>query len=101
MPSPTFNPACSEIVRAAVSKGLPTGAPLLLDESILISFYSDSFDLGKQAAGLAKQINLGIKASDLPVETGEVKLIINLKTAKTIGVTIPDKILDQAATIIR
>jgi putative ABC transport system substrate-binding protein len=56
---------------------------------------------GTQAARLADQILKGIKPADLPVETTEFFLAINLKTAQTIGLTIPDNILSQADTIYR
>jgi ABC-type uncharacterized transport system substrate-binding protein len=42
---------------------------------------------GKQAARLADQIFQGIKPAELPVETGEFYLAINLKTAKALGST--------------
>ncbi len=101
MPSLTLNPANSEISHAAIKKGIPIGAPMNLDESILIRLYSDPSDSGKQVARMAEQIYQGMKPADLPVETAEIKLVVNLNTAKTIGITIPDSILVQATTIIR
>ena len=68
------------------------------------SLYSYAMKLeptGAQAARLADQILKGIKPADLPVETTEFFLAINLKTAQTIGLTIPDSILSQADTIYR
>jgi putative ABC transport system substrate-binding protein len=56
---------------------------------------------GKQAARLADQIFKGARPADLPVEMAEFFLAINLKVAKTIGLTIPDEILRQADIIIR
>ncbi len=64
--------------------------------------YSFRFgESGKQAAGLASQILSGISPSDLPVETAEFFLAINLDTANKIGLEIPNEILQQADTIIR
>ena len=51
-------------------------------------------------ARLAGQIYQGVKPSNLPVEASEVKLVINL-TAEKIGLSIPDVVPSQAATIIR
>jgi putative ABC transport system substrate-binding protein len=56
---------------------------------------------GVQAARLADQILKGIKPADLPVETTEFFLAINLKEARAINLTIPDSILSQADTIYR
>jgi putative ABC transport system substrate-binding protein len=57
--------------------------------------------MGKQAAGLADQILKGTKPGDLPVETAEYFLIINLQTAQAIGLDVSDEILRQADTVIR
>jgi len=57
--------------------------------------------MGRQAARPARHIHQGTKPGDLPVETSEVFLTINLKTAEKIGVKIPDDILMQAKKIIR
>jgi len=101
LPSPTLNPESGEIGRAAIKRGIPTGAPLILDESVLITFSNDYFDAGKKTARMADQIHLGVKPADLPVETTEVILIVNMKTAEEIGLAIPDAVLTQAKTIIR
>jgi putative tryptophan/tyrosine transport system substrate-binding protein len=50
---------------------------------------------------LAGQILKGTKPSDLPVETAESFLRINLKTATAMGLDIPDEFLRQADTVIR
>ena len=47
------------------------------------------------------QVLRGTDPADLPVETGECFLNINLKTAQAISLDIPDEILLQADTIIR
>jgi putative tryptophan/tyrosine transport system substrate-binding protein len=101
MPSPTLNRAGSEISCAAIKRGMPTGSSLKFDGSILILFSNDCFQTGKMTARMAHQINMGLKPSDLPVETSEVQLTINLRTAEKIGLKISDEILSQATTIIR
>jgi putative tryptophan/tyrosine transport system substrate-binding protein len=99
--SPTLNPASGEISQAAIKHGLPTGAPLPLDASIMMVFCNDWEGASKMTARMAHQIHQGVKAADFPVETAEVKLIINIKTAEKIGLNIPDVILNQASSIIR
>lgn len=83
---------------------LPTSGPnpeLLERDGILSSYGIEQIATGKQAARLADQILRGVKPSDLPVETAEFFSAINLKTAKAIGLDIPDEILLQADTIVR
>jgi putative ABC transport system substrate-binding protein len=76
-------------------------ACLPLDEAVLMTFSADLFEAGKQTARLADQIRQGKKPSELPVETCDATLTVNLKTAKKLGLHIPDDILLSAKTIIR
>jgi len=99
--SPTLNPRCSELVQAAIDKGLATGATLTMDEKILVVLAADQINIGKQTARLAHLIRLGEKPADTPFETSDIYLTINLKTAEKIGIHVPDDILIQAKTIIR
>jgi putative ABC transport system substrate-binding protein len=71
------------------------------NHAILTSYGMDTFLTGKQAARLADQILKGSKPDNLPVETAEFYLAINLKTAKTIGLTISDEILRHAHLVVR
>ncbi len=61
----------------------------------------DNVQVGRQAARLADQILKGVKPADLPVETPEFYLTINLKAAQAIDLDIPDEILRQADNVIR
>lgn len=101
LPSPTLDSKSSELSRAAIKRGLPTSAPLALDDTILVTVANDEFDMGEKLARLAIQIEKGMKPSELPVETGEIFLTINLKTAEQIGLHLPDEALFQAKKIIR
>jgi len=101
IPSTTLNTRSIELSRAAIRMRRPIGATLQVDEDVLVTFTNDYFDAGKKTARLAKQIFQGAKPADLPVETSEVFLSINLRTAEKIGIHISDDILAQATTIIR
>lgn len=101
IPSPTLDERNAELSRLAITYGLLMGSPLPLDEDVLITFADDFFVIGKQAARLAHQIFQGVKPGDIPIETSEALLIINLKTAEKIGLTIPGVILYQADKIVR
>jgi putative ABC transport system substrate-binding protein len=102
IPAPTLESKTSELSQAAIKRGLPTGTFVpKLDERILVTVSFDPIETGKQVARLIHQIRQGIKPADLPVETVELYLTINLKTAQAIGLDIPDEILRQADNIIR
>ncbi len=93
-----------DFVNAAIKRKLPvSGANIevVKKNSVLTSYGFDQFITGKQASRLADQIFHGIKPADLPVETAEFHLAINLKIAGEIGLNIPDEILRQADIIIR
>ena len=70
-------------------------------EGSLLAYGPDFYQLGRQVARLADQILKGVSPSDLPVETAEFYLTINLKTSSAIGVSVPDRILRQANHVIR
>jgi putative ABC transport system substrate-binding protein len=90
-------------VSAAIERKLPlTGSSLShVEAGMLLSYSYDNEAVGKQAARLADQIFKGVKPADLPVETSEFFLSLNLKTADAIGLVIPDDILRQARQVFR
>ncbi|CAG0935256.1 hypothetical protein TFLX_04088 [Thermoflexales bacterium] len=93
----------ADILAFANTHNLPTSVSNVerVKDGPLYSYAMKQISGGQQAARLADQILKGIKPADLPVETAEFFLAINLKTAQDIGLTISDDILSQAETIYR
>ena len=68
----------------------------------LISYGANYADAFRRAAVLMDKILKGAKPADIPVEQPtKFELVINLKTAKQMGLTIPDSVLFQADRVIK
>ena len=77
------------------------GATAAVAEGVLISHGSDPTDLVRRAASYVDRILRGAKPSELPVQyPTKFELVVNLKTAKAIGVTIPEGFLLRADEVI-
>jgi len=72
------------------------------DGGLLLSYESDYLDQLRRAAALVKKILDGAKPADLPFEQPtKYSLVINLKTAKALGITIPQSLLIRADEVIQ
>jgi putative ABC transport system substrate-binding protein len=93
-----------QVAELAVKDRLPTiyGRPEYVEDGGLLSYATSFTDLSRRAATYVDKILKGAKPAELPVEQPtKFELIINLKAAKQIGLTIPPSVLARADKIIR
>ena len=91
------------IADMALAFRLPASAGVLesADAGLLMSYGVNREDLYRRTAGYLHRILKGAKPGDLPFEQAEkFDFIVNLRTAKAIGITIPHSILVQATRVI-
>ena len=93
-----------EIVDFVTQKRIPSmlEVPELAAAGGLMSYGPNPVDLWPRAAVLVDKILKGAKPADLPVEQPtKFELVINLKTAKALGLTIPQSLLTRADQVIQ
>jgi putative ABC transport system substrate-binding protein len=91
------------IVQLAEENRLPTiyGLPIFNDVGGLMAYTFDRRELTRQVAGDVHRILDGAKPGDIPIyQATRFKLVINLKAARTIGLTIPGALLARADEMI-
>ena len=94
---------CEVIVSLAARHRLPAVYPFrfYVDSGGLISYGADWTDQYRRAAGYVDRILKGEKPAHLPVQTPtKYELVVNLKTAKALGVDVPPAILERADAMI-
>ena len=92
------------ILNFAATHRLPTvcGAVQFAEAGCLIAYGASNVALYRRAAYYVDKVLKGTKAADLPVEQPmKFALVINLKTAQALGITIPPTVLFQADEVIR
>jgi putative ABC transport system substrate-binding protein len=91
------------MLEIAPQRGIPTmfSEAFFVERGGLASYSANTYELGRQAARLVDKILKGTKPADLPVELPtKFELVLNLKTAKALGLTIPQSFLLRADRLI-
>jgi putative tryptophan/tyrosine transport system substrate-binding protein len=103
LPDPMFIAEAHRIAELAMTRRLPAMFHLrgFVETGGLISYGAEYTEMFQQSAVLVDKVLKGVKPADLPVEHPlRYALVINLKTAKALGLTIPPSLLLRADQVI-
>jgi ABC-type uncharacterized transport system substrate-binding protein len=93
----------TKIADLAVSNKVPTihGLREMVDAGVLISYGASFHDLYRRAASQVRKILQGVKPGDIPIEqASSFEFVVNLRTAKAIGLDLPPTLLARADEVI-
>ena len=102
--SPIFNSQRTQVINFATKARVPTMYPQkeYVEEGGLITYGASVVDSYRRAAAYVDKILKGAKPVDLPIEQPKsFELVINLKAAKQIGLTVPPRVLERANQVIK
>ena len=102
--SPLFGLGRDRLIALAAQHRLPIMSSVLtlVEAGGLMAYGADTADMYRRTATYVDKILKGAKPADLPVEQAmKFKLIINLKTAKALGITMPSSLLILADEVIQ
>jgi ABC-type uncharacterized transport system substrate-binding protein len=102
-PSPFTYRLRERIIASAIQSGIATlfAFPIAAREGALIAYGPDYLSLYRKAPFYIERIIRGAKPAELPVEQpNKVELVVNLKTAKTLGLEVPLSLLIRADELI-
>lgn len=97
-------PRAHDVATSALAAGLPTMFELrpFVEAGGLVSYGADINDMWRRAAGFVDRILKGARPPDLPVEQPtRFELVVNLKIAALLGVTVPQSVLLEANKVLR
>ncbi len=103
LPDPMLLTQRAQVAELAAKNRLPAiyGIPEHAEAGGMIAYAASRTDLFRRAAAYVDKIAKGAKASDLPIEQPtKFELLVNIKTANALGVTLPQSILVRADKVV-
>jgi ABC-type uncharacterized transport system substrate-binding protein len=103
MPEPFTNVHRAPIILAAARNNVPAvyGFSFFARDGGLLSYGVDQVDIWRRAATYVDRILRGANPAELPVQLPtKFEMVVNLKTAKALGLTVPPTLLDAADEVI-
>jgi ABC-type uncharacterized transport system substrate-binding protein len=104
LPSPLTYSQSARLAKLAIKHRLPATSltPAFAEAGGVIAYGPEQASSVERVAVLVAKVLSGAKPADLPVERpAKINLIVNLKTAKALGLTLPDSVLLRADRVIR
>jgi putative ABC transport system substrate-binding protein len=101
--SPVFNSARKEIAELALKYRMPAMMPFpgFADDGGLMAYGPHLSSMFRQAGGVMGKVLQGARPGEIPIERPtRFELVVNLKTAKALGITIPQSLLLRADRVI-
>ena len=99
--SPVFSSTMAQIAWFAIQNKIPMMAPYQKNSGALITYQADMSYVSRRLAVFVNKILKGASPGGLPVETpSNSRLTINLKTAKALGLAVPERVIHQADDLI-
>ncbi len=102
-PDALFSSRPSQLATLAARDRMPTSGSNreLAEAGLLMSYGADNLDMFRQAGLMTGQILKGAKPADLPVmQSTKFEFVINLQTARALGLTVPETLLARADDVI-
>jgi putative tryptophan/tyrosine transport system substrate-binding protein len=103
-PTPVTSANAARIGELAIQLRIPsiTQAKAIMERGLLMSYGADYRDVERRISSYVDRILKGAKPADMPVERPtKFELAINMKTAKALGLTIPQSLLLRADEVIQ